>query len=73
MTDKLVREPNPFKEKSILGGTDKPTESNRYLARDGKYYNGYALSTDCAEDYFGDAFKKIAKEIEKELERSTTK
>lgn len=52
---------------NILGGTEKPTDSNRYLARDGLYYNGYCLSTDCAEDAFGECFRKISNELAKEL------
>lgn len=52
---------------NILGGTKYPTEANRYLARDGLYYNGYALSSDCADDFFGDAFKEMANNLARDL------
>lgn len=42
----------------------EPSFTNRYLARDGLYYNGYALSSDAGEDYFSDA---IIREIEDDL------
>jgi hypothetical protein len=35
----------------------------RYKARDGLYYNGYLGSPDVAEDYFGEACRKLAAEI----------
>ena len=50
-------------KQDCLGGTKEPTESNKYLARNGLYYNGYALSADCAEDAFGECFKKMADEL----------
>lgn len=53
---------------NILGGTKEPSESNRYLARDGLYYNGYMGSADAADDFFGDAFRKIAEDIAKDIE-----
>lgn len=52
---------------NILGGTEKPTESNRYQARDGLYYNSYCLSTDCAEDAFGECMRKMSADLEKEI------
>lgn len=56
----------PYKlpENNILGATMEPSFTNRYLARDGLYYNGYALSSDAGEDYFSDA---IIREIEDDL------
>lgn len=46
------------------------TASHQYLARDGLYYNGYAASYDCAEDYFGPAWKKIAEALEREIKEA---
>lgn len=51
----------------ILGGTKQPTKVNRYLAKNGLYYNGYIGSSDCADDYFTDAVLKIAEALKKEL------
>lgn len=57
------------KEQDILGGVINPEpETNKmYKARNGLYYNGYIHSDDCAQDAFGEAFKKTADLLEKEL------
>lgn len=52
---------------TILECYTEPTGNCRYLARDGYYYNGYLLSSDCAEDAFGEAFRKMADELAKDL------
>lgn len=51
----------------VLGGTKEQTETNRYLARNGLFYNGYFGSADCAEDAFGSAIEKIKNALEAEL------
>lgn len=56
------------KEQDILGGVLSPEPGKSYKARNGLYYNGYALSNDAAEDYFGEAIKKICDEIQKDLD-----
>lgn len=50
---------NPF------NGKPNPEEGHRYLANDGLYYNGYALSPDATKGWhpFGELFKKLEKEI----------
>ncbi len=51
-----------------MKGYKKPTGNNRYLARDGLYYNGYLGSTDAAEDAFGPAMKEISEKIQADLD-----
>ncbi len=50
-----------------LGGTKEPTITNRYLGRDGLYYNGYMGSIDCAQDAFDEAFDRIKESMAKDL------
>ena len=52
---------------TILECYTEPTGNFRYKGRDGYYYNGYALSSDCADDFFGDAVKEMIKDLEKDL------
>lgn len=45
-------------------GSDVETESCRYKARDGRFYNGYCGSPDWAKDVLGpDPFKKLKEEL----------
>lgn len=59
----------PYKlpENNILGATMELSSTNRYLARDGLYYNGYALSSDAGKDYFRDACDAIVRHIEDDI------
>lgn len=50
------------------GPQDQPTELCRYLASDGKYYNGYIDSPDY--NPFKECFEKISKKIQEELDKS---
>ncbi len=45
----------------------EPTGSHTYLARDGQYYNGYALSSDYSED-MQPLFVKMEKDLIKAFE-----
>ncbi len=51
----------------ILDCYTEPTGNCRYKARDGYYYNGYPLSSDCAEDAFSEAVQKIIDALECDL------
>lgn len=51
-----------------MESSDKPTDKLKYLARDGRYYNGYMGSSDAAEDLFGDVFKEMAELVKKDLQ-----
>ncbi len=57
-------------ENNVLGATLEPTEENRYKARDGLYYNGYMLSSDCAHDAFDEAWQELRKSIEETLKKN---
>lgn len=49
-------------------GAKEPTDSNRYLAKDGLYYNGYMGNPDAADDAFGDCFREIAEKLLAEID-----
>lgn len=57
---------------TILECYTEPTGNFGYKARDGYYYNGYMLSSDCADDSFGEAVRKTADELAKDLGLSAT-
>lgn len=50
------------------GPKDKPEGSCRYLASDGKYYNGYIDSPDF--DPFKEVMDKVCEKIKKKLEEN---
>ncbi len=50
-----------------FAGTPKPTETTRYLGKDGLYYNGFLGSPEAAELAFGEAFRNIANDLKEEL------
>jgi hypothetical protein len=53
----------------LLESYTEPRPGFRYLARDGRYYNGYLLSPDAADDYFSnDECLRIKKSLESDQE-----